>query len=171
MLLSLPATPAPVRIGRLLALVVILIGALTLGEDLFGWQLDVDELLFRDIDPSQPFTTAPGRMAISSMITFCLLGFALLAIDWNWKPVHWLVPAEALAQLVFAMSSMTAVEYAFGRMIVNPAFDSTRMAVGGGPDILNKQQRSISGFEPVMTTQPLEVAAEVCRRQIPAATT
>lgn len=67
------ASPGRTRAGRLLALLVILIGALALGEYLFGWRLGIDELLFKD-DPGTVATSAPGRMAPSTAVGFLLLG-------------------------------------------------------------------------------------------------
>ena len=60
----------------LLAVTIIVLGALTLGEYFFGWNLGIDELLFRDairfVD--RPY---PGRMSPSTAFSFVLLGSAL----------------------------------------------------------------------------------------------
>jgi hypothetical protein len=75
--------PAPTlfqrRCGQLAAVVVIVIGVLTLGEDIFGWELAIDQFLRAD-----PTVTAfPGRMGYNVAINFILVGSALLLIDWQ----------------------------------------------------------------------------------------
>lgn len=127
LLAPMSANPSRARLGRLLALAVTLIGALTLGEEVFGWALGIDEFLVRDNDATRVFTSAPGRMAVSSTIAFSLLGLALLTLDWTWR--RGIQFAELLVLLVFAMSAIAALEYAFGREFVHPFLDSTRMAV------------------------------------------
>ncbi len=129
LLLLSPSTvsPARARAGQALALVVTLIGALTLGEYVFGWQLGIDELLFKEHDTAPVWTSAPGRMAASTAAAFFLLGLALLAIEW--EPRRGLRPAELLALLVIALSSIAAIEYAFGHAIAYPYFQHTRMAL------------------------------------------
>ena len=77
-----PASPRSQRVGRWLALLVVLIGGLTLSEYVFGWRPGIDELLFKD-DPNAAATLIPGRMAPSTAFSFLLLGLALLGIGWE----------------------------------------------------------------------------------------
>lgn len=114
-------------IGILFALLVTLIGLLTLGQEIFGWNLGIDELVFKDTIVNQVFTTTPGRMAVSSMIAFTLTGMALMLI--RWKAHYSLVASELLVILIITLCAISAVEYAFGRGIVLPIFDNTRMAL------------------------------------------
>jgi len=122
-----PAPPARTRTGQALALVVALTGALTLGEYLFGWQLGIDELLFKDRDTTEAWKSAAGRMAASTAAAFLLLGLALLAIEW--EPRRGVRPAELLALLIIVSSSIAAIEYVFGHAITYPVFRFTRMAL------------------------------------------
>ena len=115
------------RIGWLLALGVALIGILTLGEEIFDWKLGIDQFLIRDTDVTEVFTTSPGRMAVTSMVAFSLLGLALLAIDM--KSRRGMVPTEVLILMVMALSIIAAFEYVFGHGVVHPLIDKTRMAV------------------------------------------
>lgn len=55
------------------------IAILTLSQYLFGWNLGIDELLFRD-SPLSPATSHPGRMGINTTINFSLLGGALMLL-------------------------------------------------------------------------------------------
>lgn len=52
-----------------------LIGGMTLGEYALGWDLGIDELLFRD--PSPLGTTHPGRMGINTAFSFMLIAAAV----------------------------------------------------------------------------------------------
>lgn len=59
---------------------MLLLGALTLSQYLFGWNLDIDQMLARE--PAGAFgTLAPGRMAPTSALDFVLVGLALLLLD------------------------------------------------------------------------------------------
>jgi PAS domain S-box-containing protein len=60
--------------------VVILIGLLTLVEYLFGLQLGIDEMLFRDETPTT-LTHFAGRMSPISAINFLLIGIGLLLLN------------------------------------------------------------------------------------------
>jgi len=64
--------------GQALALVTTVLGLATLGEYLFGWQLHIDELLFRDI--GNAYNLIRGRMSPYSAIGFAAIGFALAAL-------------------------------------------------------------------------------------------
>lgn len=127
LLLASPLPRARARTGQALALIVVLIGALTLGEYVFGWQLGIDELLFKDRDTTEAWKLVAGRMAASTAAAFLLLGLALLAFEW--EPRRGLRTAELLALLVFVLSLIAAIEYAFGHAIAYPFFQHTRMAL------------------------------------------
>jgi len=75
---------APTRLGpfwravkRLLAVIVVLIGALSLFEYLSATDLGIDQWLFQEPNGAIG-TLAPGRMAPASALCFMLLGAALL---------------------------------------------------------------------------------------------
>jgi PAS domain S-box-containing protein len=64
------------KLGRVCALPVLIIGLLTLSQYLFGWNLGIDELLFRD--SSQVGMEAyPGRMGLNTSLNFIFVGVAL----------------------------------------------------------------------------------------------
>ncbi len=75
-------SPHPVAawIARGLAAIATVIGAATLSEHLFGWDLGIDQMLFVEA-PGSPSTTAPNRMGVPSSTSFVLLGTALLLLD------------------------------------------------------------------------------------------
>ncbi len=64
------------------AIAVIPIAFVTICQDIFGWNLGIDELLFAD--PDSPATIEPGRMGIDTAVNFCLLGTALWLMN-RWR--------------------------------------------------------------------------------------
>jgi PAS domain S-box-containing protein len=114
------------RVGQLLAMLVALIGILTLCEYALGWNLRIDEILFKD-DTSAVATSSPGRMAPSTAVCFLLLGLATVVIAWGER---WRVrPAEVLTIMVSAVSLSSFVEYAIGQPILYNFSQYTRMAL------------------------------------------
>lgn len=65
--------------------VVTLIGLSTLSEYIFGWELGIDELIFKDI--GSILTYYPGRMAIMTSFNFSLLGIGALFLVWGYKKI------------------------------------------------------------------------------------
>src|SRR5262249_37920190 len=65
------------RLGQGCAGVVALVGLLTLSQYFFGWDLGIDQLLFREA-PGTFGTSSPGRMAPNTALSFLLVGLALL---------------------------------------------------------------------------------------------
>ncbi len=72
--------PGRRRIAQGASLAVALIGLLTLSEYLFGWDLGIDQALFRE-PPGAPGTFSPGRMAPNTALSFLFVGLALLLLD------------------------------------------------------------------------------------------
>ncbi len=78
-LLSREKSAAGVRfLIAAIAAAVIALGAVTLGEYLFGWNPGIDQWLFRE-GSNTVWTLQPGRMAPVSAFCFMLVGGALLA--------------------------------------------------------------------------------------------
>jgi sigma-B regulation protein RsbU (phosphoserine phosphatase) len=70
--------------GRVLASVVAATGLLSLSEHVVGWDLGIDQWIFPDDDPWEAFgSLRPGLMAPITALDFCLLGLALLWLDWT----------------------------------------------------------------------------------------
>jgi signal transduction histidine kinase/CheY-like chemotaxis protein len=69
-------------IVRFLALVIILMGILSLFQNLFGWDIGIDEILFRE--PKGTIGTSHfGLMAPSTALNFLLLGFAFFLLTFQ----------------------------------------------------------------------------------------
>ncbi|MBI2844224.1 MAG: ATP-binding protein [Armatimonadetes bacterium] len=65
--------------GALFSVVVLLFGALTLGEHAFGWDLGIDQLLATEV-PGVARTASPNRMGPPGALSLTLLGLGLLAL-------------------------------------------------------------------------------------------
>lgn len=90
---------------------LLLLGAATLSQDLFGWNLRIDELVLRDL-PLAPRTGAPGRMAPSVAIGFMLVGPALLLL--NQRRLRSITVAQWLSLVVLVITLLALIGYAYG---------------------------------------------------------
>jgi hypothetical protein len=96
-----------------LAWSIVLVGALTLSQYLCGWNLEIDELLFRDSSAfAQPY---PGRMGEATAVNFILLGISFLFLRQNTQRTDWI--AQLLSCLVVVISLLPLVGYLFGAEI------------------------------------------------------
>jgi signal transduction histidine kinase len=81
------------RLSRVCAVVVALIGLITLSEFLFAWDLGIDNLIVRDHITTH--TPHPGRMSPITALGFVLMGVAFIIMDFETKkgrrPAQWLV--------------------------------------------------------------------------------
>ena len=89
-------------IGQACAVLVALIGLATLAEYLFGIDLGIDQLLFRELPG--PRIPHPGRMPLLVAVSFVLLGCALMLLEGEtrrgWRPAQLLaLPAGLIAFL------------------------------------------------------------------------
>lgn len=73
-----PERRAPLRLVQVMAVAVILIGGVTLGEFLLDANTGFDQFLFPDETPTQ--TATPGRMAPAAALNFVLFGLSVLLL-------------------------------------------------------------------------------------------
>jgi PAS domain S-box-containing protein len=90
------------RMANFLAVVVTFLGAATLVEYVFGLNLRIDQLLFRD-PLGATAASSPGRMAPSTAMAFLAIGIALLLLDWSTRR------GERPAQLVSVSAGLIAM--------------------------------------------------------------
>lgn len=96
---------------RFLAGFVALTGLLTVCEYVFGWNLHIDQLLFREA-PGAIKTVSAGRMAPHTSLSFLLTGSALLLLDTRpWKGYQL---SRILAAPALLLGMVTAIGYAYG---------------------------------------------------------
>ena len=96
------------RVAQGTAGLVIAIGLLTLSQYLFGWNLGIDELLFRDVVSSA--TPYPGRMGINTALNFVLMGVALLLLGRNSQRYI------CLAQICSSIAALISLLALFGHI-------------------------------------------------------
>ena len=112
--------------ARSLALVVLLVGALTIGEHvLAGSSASTNGCSGTGTARMSGLLPRPHGLVERGRVL--LLGLALLRFDW--EPRASLRPAELLALLVIVLSSLAAIEYLSGQAIAYPIFRNTRMAL------------------------------------------
>ena len=108
--LSLEGRPSMRRPARVLGAVVAVVGGLTFGQHVFGWDLGIDQLMFRE-PPGAAATTRPGRMGPPASLSFLLGGSGLFLLDVRTKPGH--APAQWLALGVALIASLPLLGYAY----------------------------------------------------------
>ncbi|BAY43952.1 PAS/PAC sensor hybrid histidine kinase [Scytonema sp. HK-05] len=93
------------------AIALTTIGLLTLCQYLFGWDLGIDELVFRDSLEAVE-TSHLGRMGANTAVNFLLSGVALWLLGQKTHRSYWL--AQGLSLIVAFISLQALVGYAYG---------------------------------------------------------
>ncbi len=93
------------RLTQALGLAITVLGLATLGEYLFGWQLGIDELLFRDT--ANAYNAIRGRMSPYSAAGFAMTGLALTVLPWpSLRPL-----VKLMSLLVMAIGAISLLGY------------------------------------------------------------
>ncbi len=101
---NIPTTPQR-RIAQIVALAVMALGLATCSEYLFGWQLGIDEFLFRDT--ANAYNAIRGRMSPYTATTFVMLGLVLFTLHTRiLQPLVWL-----LSILIFIVGGISFLGY------------------------------------------------------------
>ncbi|WP_017315761.1 PAS domain-containing sensor histidine kinase [Mastigocladopsis repens] len=100
-----------VLIAQSCAIAVMLFGLLTLCQYLFGWNIGIDELLFRDLRKAVE-TSHQGRMGTNTAGNFVLIGVALWLLGQKTYRCYWL--AQGLTLVVALISLQAFIGYAYG---------------------------------------------------------
>jgi PAS domain S-box-containing protein len=89
-------------VAHLLAVVVASIGLLTLTEYVSGYDIGIDQLLFKD--PLIPESLYPGRMPPATALNFVILGVALITFHWDTargnRPAEWFILLAVLSSII-----------------------------------------------------------------------
>ncbi len=97
--------------ARLLAVLVVGLGVLTLSEHIVGWNLGIDERLFREA-PGAIGTASPNRMGPPASLGLTLLGLALLVLDRPTRRSRF--PSQHLAWPAMLLALLPLLGYAYG---------------------------------------------------------
>jgi len=112
-LLVLDRSPSTIRrnIVYVCAVIVGLVGLITLSEHVFGWNAGLDQLLFHETakEAGQSF---PGRMGVAASLNFFFLGVALLFV--NARSRQWFRVANVAALLVVTVTLLVFLYYFYG---------------------------------------------------------
>lgn len=98
-----------IQSGIVLAIATSLIGAATLSQHLFGWNLGIDQFLFTEAVGALA-TTSPGRMGPPASTCFTLAGIALVLLHRRRAPN--VVVTLSMVVLLLALFAVTG--YAYG---------------------------------------------------------
>jgi len=104
------ASPQRRRISHVLAAVVVLLGGLTLSEYIFGGDLGIDLLLFRETVRSV-VSHLPGRPSPMTALCFCMTGLALWSLDVETGRGR--RPAQFLALTIGGLASLALLGYVY----------------------------------------------------------
>lgn len=115
--------------GQSLAAMTAVLGLLSFGEYLFGWQLGIDQLLFRERAADAFGSIRPGLMSPITALDFVLLGLALLLLD------HPVSRRHGLAQSLSLLAGSAAI---FGLLdfILTPRTFHTHIALQSAATLL-----------------------------------
>ena len=121
------------RIAQACALTVALLGLLTLSEYLFGWDLGIDQLLFKEPpEAAEPFP--PDRMAPTTALNFIILGVTLLLLDAEERRSHYF--SQSLTLTAGLISLLPLVGYLYKDPSLTGGFSYTRMALHTSPTFI-----------------------------------
>jgi PAS domain S-box-containing protein len=160
------------RISQVCSLVVMALGLATLSEDIFKWNLGIDQLLFVD-DPQPVSTLTPGRMSPLTAVCFAFVGSALwLSVTNRRRNSHQNPWVERLAILTILIAAQVVIAYLYHVHPIIGLTSYTQMAVhsavcfvvlGIGILIANPTQ----GLMKIITAQ--SAGGIIVRRLLPAA--
>ena len=163
-----PTTRLRLRIARAAALLVILIGFLTLSEYFSGRDFGIDQLLFTESTEGLIGTSHPGRMAPASAISFLLIGLALFLLDMPRGQLfaRWLTLATGLFSLISLVGYLYGVAalYAVGPYSSMALHTSLNFLILSAGLLFSRPDR---GFMAVLTSDT--AGGIVARRLLPAA--
>ena len=98
------------RLAQCFAVMITLLGILTLAEHLFVLDFGIDQFLFRE-SPAAAGQSFQGRMGIASTIVFICLGLGLLFLDSRIASKYW---ATKLAFVAGASTTLVFLYYFYG---------------------------------------------------------
>ena len=104
--------------GQSMAAFTAIVGLLSFTEHLTGWNLGIDQLLFREPAADAFYSARPGLIAPITAADFLLLGLALLLLDRgiSWRSRrYW--PAEYFASLTAILAIVGLLDFILGSSV------------------------------------------------------
>jgi uncharacterized membrane protein YwaF len=145
------------------------LGFLTLGQYVLGWELGIDQLLFTE-PPADAGTAFPGRMGPNTALTFLLLGGALLSLSVETEKGYRI--GQGLALAAWLIPLLAFMGYAYSSVSLYGIASMTQMALHTSPALLllsaacllARPDRSV-----MQTFTSQTVGSVMARRLLPAA--
>lgn len=109
------------QVARVLPLLVMLLGGLTLTEYVLDLDIGIDQMLFADADGAVQ-TTHPGRMSMVTAFEFLLLGVALLLASFEARKPQQVARAMAMAACVLPLLGFLGLIYGKSSLYAIPAY-------------------------------------------------
>ena len=99
------------RISQGFAVIVALVGLITLSQHIFGWDVGLDQLLFHESreEAGQSF---PGRMGVAASLDFFFLGIAISFLDA--RSARWFRLSHISVLMVVAITLLVFLYYFYG---------------------------------------------------------
>jgi two-component system, sporulation sensor kinase E len=110
----------------LFSAIVLVIGGLTLAQDIFNFNSGIDQLFVVDSTPASYSFPHPGRMAFNASVNFFLFGLALIAFASRRKLIQAI--SQYLFHTVTILSAVALVGYLYGVSFFRVLFYETSMA-------------------------------------------
>jgi len=101
-----PVDNGRLRIGQVLAILSAVFGAVSLVEQAAGWDLGIDQLLFRETAADVIGSLRPDLIAPITALDFLLLGLALLGLDWT---IPWRSRRYSFAPILACVAGVTSI--------------------------------------------------------------
>ncbi|HKR13900.1 MAG TPA: ATP-binding protein [Pyrinomonadaceae bacterium] len=105
------------RMAQVCAVIVAIVGLITLSEHVFGWNPGIDQLLFSE-SREEAGLSFPGRMGVAASLNFMLLGIALSTIDARAK--QWFRVSNTAILLVISTTLLVFLYYVYGVETIEP---------------------------------------------------
>ena len=105
------------------AAAIIVLGGLSLAQDVSGADFGTDQLLFRDA-PGAAQTVHPGRMSPITAVGIVMLGGALTLLGTHRAALRWILEAMALLALSLALIALVGFAYDTKAVAPLPGFGS-----------------------------------------------
>jgi signal transduction histidine kinase/CheY-like chemotaxis protein len=111
LILDRPVSITKRRVSQVLAVVVGVVGLVTLSEHVFLWNTGLDQLVFLE-STAEAGRSFPGRMGIAASLNFSLLGGVLLLLDAQSR--RWFRVANISVLMVIAITLLIFLFYFYG---------------------------------------------------------
>ena len=99
------------RVAQACAVIVALVGLITLSQHIFGWDVGIDQLLFHE-SSEEAGQSFPGRMGVAASLNFFFLGTAISFFDA--RSSRWFRLSNISVLMVVAITLLVFLYYFYG---------------------------------------------------------